>query len=124
MALKVAIRKFKYGSLELADPNPNFTAEQVKEYWAGVYPELTQAAIEGPEQTEEGVIFEFEKAVGTKGVTVIRIAAGDFGEKASKPLLATEDLLVMGKIYIALTAGLHSDGGGRLLPPSEAQGMI
>jgi len=46
---KEAVRIFKYGSLELQDPDPSMTPEQVREFYSSVYPELTQSVIEGPE---------------------------------------------------------------------------
>ena len=49
LEVKALIRVFRYGALELEDPDPKSTAEEVKDFWGDVYPELTQAVIEGPE---------------------------------------------------------------------------
>ena len=63
-------RIFKYGSLVLDDPDISFSEEEVREFYSDVYPELTQATIEGPEPSEDGLVYTFVKAVGTKGNTV------------------------------------------------------
>ena len=72
-------RIFKYGTLVLEDPDISFSDEEVKEFYADVYPELTQATIEGPEPSEDGLIYTFVKAVGTKGnkVSLAEIAEGN-----------------------------------------------
>jgi len=41
--------------------------EQVREVYSPAYPELTTAAIEGPEVTSEKVVYRFVRAVGAKG---------------------------------------------------------
>ncbi|OGP24996.1 MAG: carbamoylphosphate synthase large subunit [Deltaproteobacteria bacterium GWB2_55_19] len=64
---KEAVRIFKYGSLELQDPDPSMTPEQVREFYSSVYPELTQSVIEGPEYGEDSIKYEFSRSVGTKG---------------------------------------------------------
>lgn len=62
-----AKREFKYGQLMLQDPDINMTPDQVKEFYASSYPELTQSVIEGPDYKEDTVEYTFKKAVGTKG---------------------------------------------------------
>jgi len=63
-----AARKFKYGSLDLEDPGMEMSPDEVRNFYAGVYPELTQSVIEGPEYNDDGSItYSFSKAVGTKG---------------------------------------------------------
>lgn len=62
-----AKREFKYGQLVLQDPDINMTPDQVKEFYASSYPELTQSVIEGPDYKEDTVEYTFKKAVGTKG---------------------------------------------------------
>jgi len=66
--VKNATRNFKYGSLNLEDPGTEMTPEEVRNFYAGVYPELTQSVIEGPEYNDDGSItYSFSKSVGTKG---------------------------------------------------------
>lgn len=60
-------RIFKYGALVLDDPGADMSLNEVKEFYGEVYPELTQSNIEGPEITDEGLVYEFRKTVGTKG---------------------------------------------------------
>ena len=48
LEVRPLVRVFRYGALELDDPDPKSTAEEVKDFWGDVYPELTQAVIEGP----------------------------------------------------------------------------
>ena len=61
-----AVREFKYGSMTLADPDPSQTPEEVKAFYAGIYPELNNAEIE-TERKGAKTVCEFRKAVGTKG---------------------------------------------------------
>ena len=42
-------RKFTYNGLHLPDPDPKLTPEQVRDAYSATYPEITTAAIEGPE---------------------------------------------------------------------------
>ena len=43
------LREFAYNGIKLPDPNPEMSLEQVREVYSPAYPELTTAAIEGPE---------------------------------------------------------------------------
>lgn len=61
------VRTFKYNSVDLPDPGPQYTAEQVRDLYSATYPEITSAAIEGPEQKDGKLVYSFRKAVGTKG---------------------------------------------------------
>lgn len=63
-------RVFKYNSIQLDDPDPKMSAEDVKQFYANIYPELTQATIDGPNIEEEGESYEFRKLAGTKGLTI------------------------------------------------------
>lgn len=76
MSVKIErpVRVFEYNGMKLEDPDPGMTAPEVKDYWADVYPELTQAAISGPEYDGPDEKWTFEKRVGTKGVTVRQAA--------------------------------------------------
>jgi PRTRC genetic system protein C len=60
-------RVFEYNSIELKDPDINMTPTEVMSFYSNVYPELTQAVIEGPEVNGDTEKYEFRKAVGTKG---------------------------------------------------------
>lgn len=72
MKIEQAVREFKYSGMVLQDPDPAQTPEEVKTFYAGIYPELTNAEIEGPEHKGNKTVYEFRKAVGTKGVKKIK----------------------------------------------------
>jgi PRTRC genetic system protein C len=61
------IRAFRYNSVDLADPGVAYTPSQVRDFYAAVYPEITTAAIEGPESADGKMTYTFRRAVGTKG---------------------------------------------------------
>lgn len=60
-------REFKFGEVTLSDPNPDFSENQVKEFYSGQYPELVNANIKGPEVTDESLLYTFGVEVGKKG---------------------------------------------------------
>ncbi len=120
-------RVFKYDNMVLDDPDQKMTPEEVKEFYAEIYPELTQAGIEGPEQDGETLEYEFDKAVGTKGISVEEIAKGKHFHGMNGPVLTERDFR-----DIADAATIIGKDHGRLgyeeaeaiLPPSEALEMI
>jgi PRTRC genetic system protein C len=67
MATKVIPRVFKFGKIELPDPNPKFTEKQVMDFYANQYSELTNGSIGTPQYKNDKVIYEFNTNVGTKG---------------------------------------------------------
>jgi PRTRC genetic system protein C len=60
-------RAFRYNSVALPDPGPQYTLEQVRDLFAATYPEIVNAAIEGPEEKSGELVYTFRRAVGTKG---------------------------------------------------------
>ena len=58
-------RTFSYMGLQLADPDPALTPEQVRDAYAAQYPEITTAVIEGPDASGDKLVFT--RAIGTKG---------------------------------------------------------
>lgn len=62
-----APRVFNYNGMELGDPDPSMTVDQVKGIWAVTYPELSTAAVSGPEVVGGRQVYKFSRAVGTKG---------------------------------------------------------
>lgn len=64
---KLLERSFRYNSVDLPDPGAQFNAEQVRDLYSGTYPEITTAAIEGPEEKAGKLVYTFRRAVGTKG---------------------------------------------------------
>ncbi len=62
-------RKFKYNSIDLADPNPALGPDQVREFYASQYQELNLAVVEGPETKNSVATYTFTRAAGAKGAT-------------------------------------------------------
>lgn len=67
MEVQNSIREFKYNGVALPDPGAQFSLEQVREFYSALYPEIVNAAIEGPTNVGNKIMFEFRRAVGTKG---------------------------------------------------------
>ena len=69
MAVKVEkmIREFVFNDIKLPDPNPDLPVEGVREVFAMTYPEITTAAVEGPEPVGNRLRYRFSRAVGSKG---------------------------------------------------------
>ena len=71
MALNIttAVRIFiidKTG-IEIPDPDPKLSLEDVMSLYAGMYPELITATVHGPEYREDKVVYRFKSVIGTKG---------------------------------------------------------
>lgn len=71
MALNIttAVRVFiidKPG-IEIPDPDPEMSLEDVMNLYSGMYPELTTATISGPEYRDDKVVYRFKSVIGTKG---------------------------------------------------------
>jgi len=75
MDIQTLTREFRYNSVVLADPNPTLTLQQVRDFFANVYPEITSADIEGPVQAGAKEVYTFRRAVGTKGASLTREVA-------------------------------------------------
>ena len=67
MNIKVIEREFVYHGSSLADPNPKLSIEEVRSFYANQFPELTTAAISGPENVGDRLRYRFERAIGSKG---------------------------------------------------------
>jgi PRTRC genetic system protein C len=109
LEVKALIRVFRYGALELEDPDPKSTAEEVKEFWGDVYPELTQAVIEGPEYKDDRAEYTFRRAVGTKGSADDVKGSGNNGNEITDMLQIMEDL--------ARVVATEDPGDDPILPP-------
>ncbi len=60
-------RKFRYNSVDLPDPGAQYMPDEVRGLYAATYPEIVNAAIEGPEEKDGALVYTFRRAVGTKG---------------------------------------------------------
>jgi len=70
-------RKFKYNSIDLADPNPALGPDQVREFYASHYPELNNAVVEGPVTKDAVATFTFARAAGAKGASAEAVPAAE-----------------------------------------------
>lgn len=72
MALEVTnlTREFKFKKdgtmVTLPDPNPDFSVEEVMQFYSGQYPELTTATMEGPKVEGRTAVYSVRTTVGTK----------------------------------------------------------
>lgn len=69
MALQIqgVKRQFKFGNRQLDDPDPDMTPEEVMQFYAGTYSELTTSNVHGPKMEGDVAVYEFKTTVGTKG---------------------------------------------------------
>jgi len=108
MDIQKLTREFRYNGVVLADPAPSFSLPQVRDFYANVYPEITSADIEGPEQVGGKQIYTFRRAVGTKG-------AGRAAERALQRLRAGGRLSPVDAPAHAVTAQQTNNPLGRQL---------
>jgi PRTRC genetic system protein C len=67
MTISKMTRSFRYAGLILPDPAPDLDVESVRSLYAASYPEITTAALTGPEAVDGTLVYIFTKAIGTKG---------------------------------------------------------
>ena len=60
-------RQFKFGNRVLDDPDKNMSPDEVMQFYAGTYPELTTSNVHGPKVEDDVAVYEFKTTVGTKG---------------------------------------------------------
>lgn len=64
---RIFLHKENGCEIRLTDPGEHLTKEDVKNFYANIYPILTTANIRGPEFKDDEMQFRFEPALGTKG---------------------------------------------------------
>lgn len=67
MTIEKTPRVFRYSGLSLPDPDEGLSVENVRSMYAATYPEITTAAVTGPEAIDGKLVYTFTKAIGTKG---------------------------------------------------------
>jgi PRTRC genetic system protein C len=67
MTIRKMTRCFRYSGLLLPDPALDLDVESVRSFYAASYPEITTAALTGPEAVDGALVYTFTKAIGTKG---------------------------------------------------------
>ena len=60
-------REFSYMGVKLPDPNSMMTPEEVRQFFATQFPDITTASITGPEADGEKLRYSFVRAIGSKG---------------------------------------------------------
>lgn len=60
-------RVFKFGNRTLSDPDKSMTPDEVMNFYAGTYSELTTSNVHGPKVEDGQAVYEFKTTVGTKG---------------------------------------------------------
>jgi len=122
MKIEQAVRVFKYNGMELQNPGAAQSVEEVREFYANLYPELNNAEIEGPEHKAGKIVYEFRKAVGTKGHDLLAHltarAAGKAGVNGAMPAGETLDLSAAIAMVAEEPAGADQlSAPSSLLPP-------
>ena len=126
MDIQNLTREFRYNGVALPDPGPMLSLPQVRDFYANVYPEITSADIEGPEQLGGKVIFTFRRAVGTKGasardVALQRLRSGGRLTSDAPPanvITAEQAAAPLGKQVARIVDEARRAGGPRCLAPS------
>lgn len=64
-------REFRFDkngtTVRLSDPNPEFSTNEVLQFYSGQYPELTTATLDGPKTDGNKAVYSVKTTVGTKG---------------------------------------------------------
>ena len=53
--------------MELADPGPHMTPDDVMNFYSNQYSSLTTSTVSGPKMKDGAAIYTFKTTVGTKG---------------------------------------------------------
>lgn len=67
MATQAVTRLFKFKSLDLVDPDPEMTPEQVREHYSNAYPELNNASVIEEGYQGENHVFQLKTSLGHNG---------------------------------------------------------
>jgi PRTRC genetic system protein C len=106
-------RKFKYNSVSLPDPNPDLSADQVREFYATQFPELNNAVVEGPVTKDKTATWTFTRAAGAKGMKPVR-TNGMPAKDVVKAAMASPVAGLDTSLALAAAAGQHQVVAGRI----------
>ena len=67
MNVETLVREFNYNGVRLPDPNVDLSVEEVRNLYATAYPDITTAAIEGPEAVGNKLIYRFSRSIEIRG---------------------------------------------------------
>ena len=86
MTIRKTIRCYRYSGLLLPDPAPDLDVESVRSFYAASYPEITTAALTGPEAVDGTLVYTFTKAIeGLITASTTRCVDGRCGNEAQRP---------------------------------------
>ena len=60
-------RSFSFNGMALLDPDASMSTTQVRDFYAGQYPELNNAGVKGPKLENGKNVYSFSIQTGTKG---------------------------------------------------------
>lgn len=132
MQIDNLIREFRYNGVALADPGAALSLPQVRDFYANVYPEITSADIEGPEQVGAKAIYTFRRAVGTKGASARETALErlrthgrlDLGARPANIITADQARAPLGQQLAKILEQGRRATGPRCLAPSVNQVVL
>lgn len=71
MNIETLERVFQYAkgntTLDLSDPDPNSTPQEVLKIYAATYPELNNGSVSEGTTKDDKLVFKFSTTIGTKG---------------------------------------------------------
>lgn len=70
LLVKNLVRVFCFNGMRMTDPDNSMSAAKVKDFFAGIYPELINAEVLGPVEKGGQLEYEFKRSTGTKGLGV------------------------------------------------------
>lgn len=132
MDIQNLTREFRYNGVALADPGAMLSLPQVRDFYANVYPEITSADIEGPQQVGGKQIYTFRRAVGTKGASareaaLQRLRADGRLDPAAQPanvITAEQARAPLSKQLAHIIGQAQRANGPRCLAPSVNQVVL
>lgn len=126
MEAQVLSRVFVFNGMQLPDPDANLSPAKVKDFYAGIYPELVTAEVSNGVEKGDSLEYTFIKATGTKGKKSIpkkeddsipfvqRLQAADKAQVGQKKEKATTQSLAL-TLY-----GAINQAGEPMVMPSQA----
>lgn len=84
-------RVFVTNGTRMPDPDPAMSASQVKDFYAGMYPDLLNAEISTPVEEGDELVYTFKRTTGTKGRKPTKEAVAPFGERLARAVKASAE---------------------------------
>jgi PRTRC genetic system protein C len=60
-------RHFEFNGIRLPDISPSLSVDEIRTLYSQQFPEIATAAVTGPEQVGDKLVYRFSTAIGTKG---------------------------------------------------------